>query len=135
MLTPNLVLNTGLTEDTAVSTFALQAYLPDGSRRMDVQSTLNEPRLLEIKHSTTGKGASIVDRHLISASLTQNNSLTPGPQKATVNLTLSVPRSAAFSPSLILGLLRSILDVCYDGESTFIDAEPAFITAIMRGES
>lgn len=130
MLTQNLVLDNA--EGTDV-TFNLQAYLPDGARRIDITSTPTEPRLLEIRHSTSGKGSSAVDRHLISSSVTKRNGAGV-PQKGVVNLTFTVPQDVIITQSDIKNALAAILDVIFDGTMTSYTSTTN-LSAILRGES
>lgn len=132
MLTANLALD-GSTGTEA--TFNLQTYLPDGARRIDVASTLTEPRTLEIKHSSTGKGAAVVDRHLISAT-SQQADAAGTPFKAIVNLTMSVPRNAVFSNADVLDLVSYIVDFITDGGFSGSGlAGSTNASAVLRGES
>jgi hypothetical protein len=132
MLTQNLTLDDA--SGDAVS-YNLQAYLPDGARRINVSTTPTEPRVLEIKHTQSGKGSAVVDRHLVSASLTKRDAA-GAPQKGIVNLTFSIPQSTAISNTDILDLFAAIVDLCADGgfgDSGFTGTTNA--TAIFRGES
>ncbi|DAD51808.1 coat protein [ssRNA phage Gerhypos.3_14] len=132
MLTANLTLDDASGDAVA---FNLQAYLPDGARRIDVTSTPSEPKTIEIRHSTSGKDASAVDRHLISASVTKLDAA-GAPRKGIVNLTMSIPRSTAVSQTEVFDLLAAIVDLVCDGG--FGDSGMTGTTnaaAILRGES
>lgn len=132
MLTQNLVLDDA--SGDAV-TYNLQAYLPDGARRIDVTSTPTEPRLLEVKHTTSGSGKNIVDRHLISASKVALDGAGV-PFRGVVNLTFSMPRSTAISSTDMFDLASAIFDLVCDGG--FGDSGMSATTtasAILRGES
>lgn len=132
MLTANLALD-GSTGTEA--TFALQSYLPDGARRIDAASTLVEPTFLEIKHSATGKGSAIVDRHLISASR-QEADAGGNPFKATVNLTIALPRNTVFSNGEVADLVSYLVDFITDGGFSGSGiAGTTNLSAILRGES
>jgi hypothetical protein len=132
MLTANLALD-GSTGVEA--TFNLQTYLPDGARRIDAASTLVEPKTLVIKHSSSGKGAGIVDRHLISAVSAQSDDAGV-PYNATVNLTMAVPRNSVFSTADILDLVSYVVDFITDGGFTGSGmAGTTNASAILRGES
>nr|QDH91048.1 MAG: hypothetical protein H2Rhizo33936_000002 [Leviviridae sp.] len=132
MLTTNLALDDASGDEIA---FNLQAYLPDGSRRIDTASTPTEPRLLEIKHSTSGKDATAVDRHLISASVSKFDGAGQL-KKGIVNVTFTQPRSTAISNTDLLDLFSSIVDLLCDGgfgSSGMTGTTNA--SAILRGES
>jgi hypothetical protein len=132
MLTQNLTLDDASGDAVA---YNLQVYLPDGARRIDVASTPTEPRLLEIRHSTSGKDANTVDRHLISASVTKVDGAGT-PRKGIVNLTLTQPRSTSISNNDVLDCLAAIIDLIGDGgfgDSGFTGTTNA--SAILRGES
>lgn len=132
MLTSNLTLdNSG----GAATEYHLQTYLTDGSRRINIASSLSQPEVLEIKHSSSGKGATTVDRHLVSAFKTVNNGAGV-PLKGGVNLTFNLPRDPAFDPEFIFDLLSVIVDLVTDGgfgDSGMTGNTTA--TAILRGES
>lgn len=133
MLTANLALDDATGDEVA---FNLQAYLPDGARRIDVTSTPTEPRLLEIKHSSSGKGAAVVDRHLISASKTVDDETSGGPKKAIVNLTISLPRTVSLAAADVHDLIAVIVDLISDGGFTGSGlAGTTNVASILRGES
>jgi hypothetical protein len=132
MLTANLTLDDASGDAVA---FNLQAYLPDGARRIDIASTPSEPKTLEIRHSVSGKDGNAVDRHLVSAVKTKLDSAGI-PRKGIVNLTMTVPRTTAISQTDVLDLLAAIVDLVCDGgfgDSGFTGTTDA--AAIMRGES
>lgn len=132
MLTQNLTLDDA--SGDAVS-YNLQAYLPDGARRIDIATTPTEPRTLEIKHTSSGRNGDIVDRHLVSASVVKRDGAGV-PRKGIVNLTFTVPQSTAISNTDIFDLFAAIVDLCADGgfgDSGFTGTTNA--TAILRGES
>lgn len=132
MLTSNLALDDATGDEV---TFNLQSYLPDGARRIDIGSTPTEPRVLEIKHSQSGTGANVVDRHLISASSTKIDGA-GAPRKAIVNLTLTLPRASVLSAADINDLTSVIVDLICDGgfgSSGMTGTTNA--AAILRGES
>lgn len=132
MLTANLALD----NSTGVeSTFNLQVYLPDGARRIDSVSTLTEPRTLEIKHSVTGKGAAMIDRHLISA-VNQQSDAAGVPFKAIVNLTIAAPRNTVFSNTDLADLVSFVVDFISDGGFSGAGiAGTTNLSAVLRGES
>jgi hypothetical protein len=133
MLTANLSLDDATGDEIA---FNLQSYLPDGARRVDVTTTPTEPRTLTIQHTQSGKGAAIVDRHLVSASLTKDNADSGGPKRAIVNLTISLPRTTAFANADVYDLIAVIVDLIADGGFSGSGlAGTTNVAAILRGES
>jgi hypothetical protein len=132
MLTQNLALD----NSTGVeATFNLQKYLPDGALRIDVASTTTESKSLEIRHTSSGKGAASIDRHLISSYWTKPD-VAGVPFKATVNLTLAVPRNAVFSNADILDLVAYVIDLISDGGFSGSGlAGTTNASAVLRGES
>lgn len=65
-----------------------------GSTRMDASSTTLSPRKMTIRHSTSGKGVDVVDRHLLQFSTVKIDSEGVA-RTLVVNTTLAVPRNAA----------------------------------------
>lgn len=132
MLTANLSLDDATGDEVA---YNLQSYLPDGSRRIDIASTPTEPRLLEIKHTQSGTGPNVVDRHLVSASLTKLDGA-GAKRKGIVNLTFTQPQSTSISSNDILDLLAAIVDLVTDGGFTGSGfAGTTAMSSILRGES
>lgn len=65
-----------------------------GSVRIDSSTTNLAPRKMAIRHSTSGKGVDLVDRHLLQFSTVKVD--TSGIARTLVaNVTLAVPRSSA----------------------------------------
>jgi hypothetical protein len=132
MLTANLSLDDASGDEI---TFNLQVYLPDGARRIDIASTPTEPRLFEIKHTTSGKGAATVDRHLVSVSSTKLDGAGV-PQKGIVNVTFTQPRSTAISSADMFDLFSTAVDLLTDGGfSSSGMAGTTNASAVLRGES
>jgi hypothetical protein len=132
MLTQNLALDNSTGVET---TFNLQKYLPDGALRIDAASTLTEPKCLEIRHTASGKGAAIIDRHLLSAYAVKADDA-GAPVKATVNFTISAPRNAVFSNSDIFDLVSYVIDAVSDGGFSGSGlAGTTNLLALLRGES
>jgi hypothetical protein len=124
-----------LTFDKADGTdvvFRMVSQDQTGSRRIDIASTLALPTTLVIKHSTTGKGDAVVDRHLVQ--LNRTVSASPSPVTVNVNFTLTVPRNVAVTPTIIHDVVTHIIDFLTDGAATGL-ATSANIDAILRGES
>lgn len=111
--------------------FVPQKNLPDGRVRINDATTLLEPELLTIRHSTSRGGSgnpkqAVVDRHLVQASRTLRDSETGEEYQATVNMTFIVPRHASFDATAV-GALQN--DVVYTlGASGTLEA-------VLRGES
>lgn len=112
--------------------FRLQQNTVDGSRRIDIASTLSLPTTLVIKHSVTGKTPALIDRHLIQVNKTVSASA--GVALCTANFTLNVPRDVAITPTIIYDMVTHVLDFLQDGSITGL-ATTANIDAILRGES
>jgi len=113
--------------------FRLVSQDGNGTRRIDVASTLALPNVLSIKHSTTGKFPGLVtDRHLIQFNKTVSTST--GSASANVNLTVAVPRDVAVTPTVVKDLLTHLVDFLTDGAATGL-ASSANIDAILRGEA
>jgi len=125
-----------LTLDKADGTdvvFKLVSQDANGTRRIDVASTLALPTILNIKHSTTGKSpGQIVDRHLVQV----NKTVTTATGTATVNanFTLTIPRDVAVTNTIIHDLVTHIVDFLTDAAATGL-ATSANIDALLRGES
>lgn len=113
-------------------TFRLVSQGPDGTKRIDIASTLALPATLVIKHSVTGKPPLLVDRHLIQLNKTVSASV--GVATLNVNFTLTVPRDVAVTPTVIYDMITHLLDLLQDGAVTGL-ATTANIDSILRGES
>lgn len=129
MLTNDLTLDK---KDGTDVIYRLTKTLPDGSLRLDIASTLALPATLVIKHSVTGKPPMLVDRHLIQV----NKTVTASSGTATLNcnLTLTIPRDVAITPTVIYDVLSNLIDFLLDNASTGL-ATTANIDSILRGES
>lgn len=104
-----------------------------GTRRIDVATTLAAPAYLAIRHSQAGKGGDVVDRHLVQfiRTLVDSNGV---PRTLTVNLTLAVPRNAVITSQIVKDQIMNLLDLMSDGALTTL-ATSANIDSILRGES
>jgi hypothetical protein len=132
MLTQNLPLDGS--NGTEV-TFNLQSYLPDGARRIDVNSTNTDAQYLEIKHTVSGKGAAITDRHLISTYAVKENGAGVL-EKCVVNITIQLPRSSTFSTGDVADLVSYGVDLVTDGGFSGSGiAGTTNLSAVLRGES
>lgn len=104
-----------------------------GTRRIDVATTLSAPAYLAIRHSLAGKGADAVDRHLVqfTRTLVDSNGV---PRTLTVNLTVAVPRNAVITSQIVKDQIMNLLDLMSDGALTTL-ATSANIDSLLRGES
>lgn len=124
-----------LTLDNASGTdvvFRLVSQSPDGSRRIDIGSTLALPSTLVIKHSVSGKIPNVTDRHLIQLNKTVATAL--GSTSITVNFTLTVPRDVAVTPTEVKDVIANLLDFLTDSTLAGWSATTN-VEAILRGES
>lgn len=87
----------------AYYTYALIGQGASDSRRVRVDSLPGAPQLLVVKHSATGRGLDVVDRHLVQFSDTVLVNGTP--RTSSVNLTLNAARDG-----FTLNRLKSLLD-------------------------
>lgn len=112
--------------------FKLVSNAQDGSRRLDVATTLALPTTLVIKHSVTGKEPLLIDRHLIQFNKTVAAAI--GTKTVSVNFTLNIPRDVAVTPTIIADMISHMVDFLSDGAITGY-ATHANVDAILRGES
>lgn len=114
-------------------TFRLQSQLPDGSRRIDILSTLALPTTLVIKHSVSGKLPGVMtDRHLVQLNKTVASST--GVASMNANFTLTVPRDVEITPAIIHDMVSHVVDFLTDGTITGY-ATTTNVDALLRGES
>lgn len=113
-------------------TYRMVSQDTTGTRRIDIASTLALPATLVIKHSTSGKTPLLVDRHLVQVNKTVASAL--GSVPITANFTLTVPRDAAVTSTIVHDVVSNLLDFLDDGLLTGF-ASTANIDAILRGES
>lgn len=123
-LASNIVLNDGQTTPVA-HTFSATKVAPDGTERIDTATTIVEPSLFVIKHSPSGKGATVSDRHLCQLSLTKKDALGVS-QTLVTNLTVAVPRNVVITRAMINDHLAYVKN--FIATSTNVDA-------ILRNES
>lgn len=124
-----------LTLDKADGTdvvYRLTQNMPDGTRRIDIASTLALPATLVIKHSTTGKAPNVVDRHLVQ--LNKTLATATGSVTLNANFTLTIPRDAVVTNlevhNVIANMLDFLLDATLSTDTTFVNVD-----ALLRGES
>lgn len=103
-----------------------------GSRRIDVTTNLSAPKLLTIRHSSQGKGADAVDRHLVS--ITQTVAGSAAPRTLTVNFTVAVPRDAVITSTIVKDAICNMIDFLADGSIGSLSTMDN-VDAILRGES
>jgi hypothetical protein len=129
MLANDIVLDK---KDGTDTTFRLVSQGPDGTKRIDIATTMALPSTLVIKHSVTGKPPLLVDRHLVQLNKTVAASV--GVATLNVNFTLTIPRDVAITPTVVYDLITHLLDLLQDGAVTGL-ATTANIDSILRGES
>jgi hypothetical protein len=130
MLANDIVLDK---KDGTDVTFRLVNSSAEGSRRIDIASTLALPATLVIKHSVTGKSPNVVDRHLVQ--LNKVVSTATGTATVVCNLTITVPRDVAVTPTVIHDMICHIIDLLTDGALITGLAVTANIDSLLRGES
>ena len=128
-LASNLTLDDASGDDVS---FVLTKNNSDGTIRIDSASTLSLPYTLAIKHSTSGKGAEAIDRHLVQFAKTVN--ATPVPVQVVANFTLAVARNSALTQEIIFDVVANMLDFLMSGGFTTLSST-ANLEAVLRGES
>jgi hypothetical protein len=112
--------------------FRLVNSSADGSRRIDVASSLALPNTLVIKHTQSGKAPNIIDRHLVQ--LNKAVATSTGSVVLNCNFTIAVPRDVAVTPTMVYDVICHIVDLLQDGAVTGL-ATTANIDSLLRGES
>jgi hypothetical protein len=98
-------------------TFQRLSTVAGGSEWIRSDSNLTEPIRMAIRHSVQGSGVNTVDRHLVQFSLTKLDSAGV-PRTATVNLTVSFPRSAAISTTNVKDIVAHAVNAVTDNQLT-----------------
>lgn len=131
-LTDTLTLDDATGDETS---FVLLYRDQNGTKRVDSASTLSEPRTCVIKHSSSGTGTNIVDRHLVQ--FTQLEQDAAGVDRtAIVNLTLAVPRSSVITNAIVIDLVSNLIDLIADGSfSSAGIGGTTNLTALLLGQS
>lgn len=129
MLANDIVLDNA---DGSDVTYRLTSQGSDGSRRVDIASTLALPGVLQVRHSSSGKVPNIVDRHLVS--LTRTVATSTGSVQVVCNFTITIPRDVAVTSTIIHNVISNVIDFLDDGALTGF-ASTANVDAILRGES
>lgn len=114
--------------------YARRRYTPDGSEYLLTAGTLTEPQSLAFQHSSSGKGADVVYRHLVSGRKTiiDSNGI---PRVGIVNVTFAQPVNGISNQHLI-DLFSNIVDLLTDGG--FGDSGmtgTTNVTALLQGQS
>lgn len=132
MLTATLLLDDASGDEV---TYALVSQSADGSIRRDTATTNAEPGLLAIRHSRSGKGTNVIDRHLVqlTRAFQDDNGVS---RVATVNLTLAVPQTAEVTNAVIIDMVSNLIDLIADGSfSSSGIGGTTVLTQLLRGES
>lgn len=130
MFTPDIVLDDVSGDD---STYRSVSQDATGSKRIDISTTLSAPAFLVIKHTQSGKGKDLADRHLVQFTRTVLDSL-GAPYTITTNFTLAVPRVAAVTAASVSDEVCRLIDFLSSGGVTTL-ASTANIESLLRGES
>jgi hypothetical protein len=115
------------------ATYRLISQDSQGSRRIDIATTLVSPATLVIKHTSSGSGPNAVDRHLVQF----NRTLEDAQGKLvtlTTNFTLAVPRNAVMTAATIADEVCHLIDFLSSGGVSTL-ASTANIESLVRGES
>jgi hypothetical protein len=115
-------------EAAAARSFVTTDVLPTGTVRLDGATTLSQPTKLAIKHSTSGSGESLTDRHLIQATRVELDA-NGIPFTTVVNLTIAVPRKTATNTTVydLVSFIKDLVDTA--------GAKSADLDAILQGQS
>lgn len=130
-LTADLVLDDA---DGTDITYRRTSSLPNGSEWIDVATDLTEPGRLKILHSTQGKGQDQVDRHLIQFTRVKTDA-TGIPRSATLNFTLSVPRSSVITQQIVYDMVGNFMDFVANQALTTPLSDTTAVAQLLRGES
>jgi hypothetical protein len=131
-LTDTLTLDDATGDETA---FVLLFKDQNQTKRIDSAGTLAAPRTCVVKHSSSGKGTNIIDRHLIQfTELVQDAAGVD--RTAVVNLTMAVPRSSVITNAKVIDLVSFLVDLICDGSfSSSGIGGTVNITALLQGQS
>nr|QXN75359.1 MAG: hypothetical protein [Grapevine-associated levi-like virus 7] len=130
LFTSDIVLDDVSGDDT---TYRLVSSEANGSRRIDISSTLAAPATLAIKHSNSRSGSVITDRHLVQLIRTFEDGAGV-PYQVTTNFTLAVPRTGAITAAMVADEIQRLIDFLSSGGLTTM-ASTANIESLLRGES
>lgn len=115
-------------------TFRRTASLPSGSDWIDIATTLSEPGRMKLNHSTQGKGADAVDRHLVQFTRVKLDA-TGIPRTLTLNFTLAVPRASVITQQIVFDAVGNLLDLLSNQALTTPLSDTTSIAQLLRGES
>lgn len=115
--------------------YALVGRDLNGSSRINTATTATEPSNFVIKHSKSGSGSNMVDRHLVQVSKTLSDSAGVS-RTAIVNFTMAVPRSSVITQAHVIDMVSNLIDfIANGGFSDTGIAATTNLTALLRGES
>lgn len=86
-----------------------------GSDWIRTDTNLNEPVRLAIKHTQSGSGSNIVDRHLVQLTMTKIDGAGL-PRTVTVNLTIQFPRTSAISNANVKDIVAHAVNAVTDNQ-------------------
>lgn len=130
MFASDIVLDTVSGVDT---TYRLVSQDAGGSKRIDIATSLAAPATLAVRHSVSGKGADVVDRHLVQLIRTYVDTAGKAVQ-VTSNFTLAVPRNTAVTAALVADEVARLIDFLSSGTLVTLTSV-ANIESLLRGES
>jgi hypothetical protein len=130
MFTDDLALDDKSGDDVTYRLFRSDAQ---GTSRIDIATTLTQPALMQIKHSTSKSGSVTIDRHLVqfARTLVDSNGV---PVTLVVNFTLAVPRSTVITSQIVYDQVVNLADFLTDGQLASVSATTN-LDALLRGES
>lgn len=105
-----------------------------GSKWIDIATNLSAPAFMEILHSTSGKGADAIDRHLVRFTRTVVDASSV-PRTLTVNFTLAVPRSVAITSQIVYDQVSNLMDLLSNQVLTTVMTDTGAVASLLRGES
>jgi hypothetical protein len=123
-LSATLSINDGQATPVAHS-FSATSVEALGTTRIDTGTTIVEPGLMVIKHSSSGKSPNQLDRHLVQFTTVRKDALGI-PYTLTTNLTIAAPRQTVVTRAMIndhIAFVRNFLNVT------------ANVDALLRNES
>lgn len=131
MFTDNLVLDDASGDEVTYSLILNGSG--DGSKRIDIASTLSEPGILQIKHSVAGAGPNAIDRHLVQISRTLVSAGVP--RTLVVNFTIAAPRDVVITNQLVFDTVSNMVDFLSDGSfSSSGIGGTTNLVSLLRGE-
>jgi hypothetical protein len=115
------------------ATYRLVSSEKDGSKRIDIATSLASPAHLAIRHSVSGSAGNSVDRHLVQFTRTFQDDLGK-PLTVTTNFTLAVPRNVAITAGDVADEVARLIDFLSSGGVATL-ASTVNIESLLRGES